>query len=341
MQVVLLPGNKQVVVTEYPDLKPGPGEALIALRAAGVCGSDLHLYRATPEQRAPVKDIVPGHEPVGVIVELGIGVTGWHVGDRVVVNVPVGCGKCEYCKQGITVSCKDRAKRGITIFGSDADLMTAPTSSLLPLPDDMSYIAGMLCACNIGTAYQAIKRLNLSGRDSVIVFGAGPVGCSTLLLAKATGCQVVMVDVSAGRLDFAKNLGADQVINPKETDAATFVMDWTHGRGADVAIDTSGAPSAQTTMLDTLAYWGRAAFVGMQAGEITVKPNKIIERQLTIIGSAYWSLGIWGEMARFIVNHQIPVERLVSQTMPLSQAAEGFRIADSATTGKVAFVWPD
>ena len=341
MRVVLLPGDKQVVVTEYPDPAPGPGEVLIAMRAAGVCGSDLHLYRATREARRPVKDVVPGHEPAGMVVELGTGVTGWKAGERVVVNVPVGCGRCEYCKQGITVSCKDRGKRGITIFGSDADFMVAPAVSLLPLADEMSYTSGMLCACNIGTAYQAAKRLNLSGRDLVVVFGAGPVGCSTLMLAKATGCRVIVVDVSQGRREFARGMGADDVIDPKEVNAAAAVMDLTRGRGADVAIDTSGSPSAQSVMLDALAYWGRAAFVGMQPGTVTTTPNKIIERQLTIIGSAYWPLGIWGEMTRFILDHQVPVERLVSYRLPLERADEGFRIADAANEGKVAFVWSD
>ena len=341
MRVVLLPGDKQVVVTEYPDPTPGPGEVLIAMRAAGVCGSDLHLYRATREERQPVKDVVPGHEPAGMIVELGPGVTGWKTGERVVVNVPVGCGRCEYCKQGITVSCKDRGKRGMTIFGSDADLMVAPAVSVLPLADEMSYTAGMVCACNIGTAYQTVKRLNVSGRDLVVVFGAGPVGCSILMLTKATGCRVIVVDVSPGRREFASRLGADDVINPKEVNVATAVMDLTRGRGADVAIDTSGSPSAQATMLDLLAYWGRAAFVGLQPGAITATPNKIIERQLTIIGSAYWPLGIWGEMTRFVLDRQVPIERLVSCRLSLEQASEGFRIADAANEGKVAFVWPD
>lgn len=341
MQVVLLPGDRQAVVTEYPDPVPGPGEALIALRAAGVCGSDLHLYRATAEQRAPLREIVPGHEPAGVIVELGPGATGWQVGDRVVVNVPVGCGRCEFCKQGITVSCKDRGKRGITLFGSDADYMVAPVSTLLPLPDEMSYLAGMLCACNVGTAYQAIKRLGVSGRDTVVIFGAGPVGCSALLLAQATGARTLVVDISPGRLAFAQSLGADVLINPQEVDVVAAVQDFTRGRGAEVAIDTSGAPTAQAAMLDVTAYWGRAAFVGMQPGTFTAMPNKIIERQLTLIGSAYWPLGIFGEMTRHIVDAAIPVEKLISHRLPLSAAAEAFRIADSATTGKVAFVWPD
>jgi propanol-preferring alcohol dehydrogenase len=311
------------------------------MRAAGVCGSDLHLYRATREQRQAIKDIVPGHEPTGVIVELGPGVSGWRVGEGVVVNVPVGCGRCEYCKQGITVSCKDRGKRGIAIFGSDADLMVAPAASILPLAEGLSYVAGMLCACNIGTAYQTMKRLNVSGRDLVVLLGAGPVGCSLLMLAKATGCHVIMIEVSSGRRALAKTLGADELFDPAQADMVTAVMELTDGRGADIAIDTSGAPTAQSAMLDALAYWGRAAFVGMQPGEITARPNRIIERQLTIIGSAYWPMGIWGEMTRFILDRQIPIERLVTSRLPLAQAVEAFRIADAADGGKVAFVWPD
>lgn len=341
MQVVLLPGEKEVTLTNYPEPQPGPGEVLIAMRAAGICGSDLHLYRAAKSDRQPIADIVPGHEPCGVIVGLGPGVTNWHIGERVVVNVPTGCGRCEFCRQGWTVSCKDRGKRGITIHGSDADYMVAPTSSLLPLPDEMSFLAGMLCACNVGTAYQALKRLKVSGRDRVVVFGAGPVGCSVLMLAQATGAKTVMVDISEERLRFAEELGANHTLNPNQNDVAAAISDMTQGRGAEVAVDTSGAPEAQAMMFDTLGYWGRAAFVGMQPGHLSVRPNQIIERQLTVIGSAYWSLGIFHEMARFIIDHQIPVERMVVQQIPLNEAVEGFRIADNANTGKVAFVWPD
>jgi propanol-preferring alcohol dehydrogenase len=341
MQVVLLPGEREVVVTERSDPEPGPGEVLVALRAAGICGSDLHLYRASREARQAHQHIVPGHEPCGVIVELGPGVTNWRVGERVVVNVPTGCGRCEFCLQGWTVSCKDRGKRGITIPGSDADFLVAPANTLLSLPDELSYIAGMLCACNVGTAYQAMQRVNVSGRDFMVVFGAGPVGCSVMMLGQALNAQVVMVDISTERLKFAKDLGANHTLNPTDTDIVAAVAELTKGRGADVAIDTSGAPAAQATMLEVLGYWGRAAFVGMQPGELSVRPNKIIERQLVVIGSAYWPLGIFQQMARFIINHQISIERIVSYQMRLSDAVEGFRIADAADTGKVAFVWPD
>lgn len=341
MNVVLLPGDRQVELEAYPDPAPGPGEIVVAMRAAGICGSDLHLYRTSAQERAPLKDIPPGHEPCGVIVELGPGVTGWRVGERVVVNVPTGCGRCEYCKQGITVSCKDRGKRGITIFGSDADYMVAPASTLLPLPDEMSFVDGMLCACNVGTAYQALKRLNVSGRDFVVVFGAGPVGCSTLLLALASGAHTVVVDMAAGRLALARELGAEEAVNPTKTDVVEVIAELTAGRGADVAVDTSGAPAAQALLPSVLSYWGRAAFVGMQPGTISIKPNQVIERQLTIIGSAYWPLGIFGEMARHIMDRRIPLERLVSHTIPLADAVEGFRLADAADGGKVAFVWPE
>lgn len=341
MQAVLLPGEREVIVTEYPKPQPGPGEVLVAMRAAGVCGSDLPLYRADKDQREPVRGVIPGHEPCGVIAELGPGVTSWGVGERVVVNVPVGCGRCEFCLRGCTVSCKDREKRGITLHGSDADYMVAPANTLLPLPDEMSYIAGMLCACNVGTAYQALQRVNVFGDDFIVVFGAGPVGCSVLMLAQATGARTAIVEVSPGRLEFARDLGADHAVNPTNTDVAQVILELSDGRGADVAIDTSGAPSAQSTMLEVLAYWGRAAFVGMQPGELSIQPNRVIERQLTVIGSAYWPLDIFDQMARFIVNREIPIERLVSNRMPLSEAAEGFRIADSANTGKVAFVWPE
>ena len=115
----------------------------------------------------------------------------------------------------------------------------------------------------------------------------------------------------------------------------------TKGRGVDVAIDTSGAPSAQTALVEVTAYRGRAAFVGMQPGTISVPPNRIIERNLTVIGSADPPLGIFDELARFILSHHLPMERLISHTLPLAQATEGFRLADAANTGKVALVWPD
>ncbi len=339
MRGVLLPGDRQLAVTEFPDPEPARGEVVIALRAAAVCGSDLHLYRASASARAPYASIIPGHEPAGVVAAIGDEVHRVQVGDRVSVFHYRGCGHCRWCRRGRLQWCPERRGYGGPIHGSDADYLITDERNCLPLPDDVSFDVGALLACNTGTAYSAMRKLQPSGRDTLVVFGLGPVGLNGLLIGRAMGARVVGVDVSAFRRDLADQLGADLTLDPASDDVPTEIQRLTGGDGAGLAFETSGNRNAQAQLLDVLGYNGRAAHVGIGAHQPSINPSSIVGKQLTLMGSFVSAIDDYWEILGFIRQHQVPLERMITHRLPLQDAEAGFRLADHAEAGKVMFVW--
>jgi threonine dehydrogenase-like Zn-dependent dehydrogenase len=342
MRAVILPGNKEVRVVDRPQPKPAEGEVLIRLRASAVCRSDMSLYNGTPivgGEAAKTGHIIPGHEPAGDIVELGAGVKGLQPGDRVAVYLSIGCGHCSYCLRGYTYLCTQWKCVGFDVDGGDADYMTVPAQCCLKLPDELSYEAGALLTDNIGTQYHTQKNMGISGKDTVAVFGLGPMGSAATLIAKARGARVVAVDVLDSRLEMAKELGADVTVNSMQEDAVQVLRELTHGEGVDAAIDCSGNPSAQNAALDSARKLGAVAFVG-ESRSTTINPSdQIIRKLLRIYGGWFFPVWEWDEIARFVVDKKIPVTRYITHRFSIEEAAEAFRMFDERITDKAVFVW--
>ncbi len=216
MKGVLLPGNKEVRVVDHADPKPGLGEVLIRIRASAICRSDMSLYYGNPivgGEAAGKGLVIPGHEPAGDVVEVGLGVRGVQPGDRVAVYLGIGCGECSYCKSGYRYLCSQWRCLGFDVNGGDADYLVVPGENCLKLPDQLSYEAGAVMTDNIGTLYYTQKRLGVSGASTVAIFGLGPMGGAGVLIGKARGARIIAVDVLDARLELAQQLGADATIN--------------------------------------------------------------------------------------------------------------------------------
>jgi threonine dehydrogenase-like Zn-dependent dehydrogenase len=328
VKAVLFPGNKEVrVVDDHPDPSPGHGEVLIRTRASAICRSDMHLYHGTAivgGAAAGTGQIVPGHEPAGEVVELGEGASGIEVGDRVAVYLAIGCGHCEYCLSGYRMLCPDIKVVGFDVDGGNADYLVVPAVNCVKLPDEVSYEAGAVMTDMIGTQYHAQKRLGVSGTDTLAVFGLGPMGAAGVLIGKARGARVVAVDVLDSRLEMAKELGADEVIR---------------GRGVNAAVDCSGAPPAQNAALDAARVMGAVAFVG-ESPSTTINPSdQMIRKLLRVIGAWYFPLGEFEEIARFVVDNDVPVEKMITHRFSLDEAPEAFRMFDQRETEKAVFIW--
>ncbi|MDQ3896722.1 MAG: alcohol dehydrogenase catalytic domain-containing protein, partial [Actinomycetota bacterium] len=213
MRGVYLPGHRQVDIRDVPDPTPGPGQVVVAVRASSICGSDLRaIYRehlgTGPEAYC---DVVAGHEPCGEIVATGPGTKRFAVGDRVALYHIAGCGLCPDCRAGYMVSCTSplRAAYGWQRDGGHADYLLAEESTCVPLLEPLTWEDGACVACGFGTAYQALRRAGVSGRDAVLVVGLGPVGLAAGLLAKALGAtQVIGTDPVESRGELALSLGA-------------------------------------------------------------------------------------------------------------------------------------
>src|SRR2546426_8864724 len=209
MRGVVFLGERKLELREFTDPTPGPGEVVIAIKASGMCGSDLHMYRAAGNAAAALGlggsggPVIAGHEPCGVVAAVGPGVpeSQARVGQRVMDHHYRGCGSCKHCRVGWSQLCP----HGIVVYGATghgghAPFMTVEASTLVPLPDELSFEEGAAVSCGTGTAYWALKRIDVSGRDTLAVFGQGPVGLSATLLGRVMGARVIAIDVAPERL---------------------------------------------------------------------------------------------------------------------------------------------
>lgn len=342
MKGVVFPGDHRVEIVDLQRPKPGPQEVLIEVKASGLCGSDLRRYRRAVDE-IPKKEqgLVRGHEPCGVVVELGSCVRNVNVGDRVIVYHYRGCGRCKYCLAGWEQLCLHGFDTyGMSgLAGGHQDFMVCHDAACVPMPDELSFEEGACCACGTGTAYQALKRLNISGLDTVAIFGQGPVGASATMLAKALGARVIAVDTVEERLELAKRVGADDVVDASKDDPVQAIIGMTNGEGAEATMDCTGVEAARINCLKAAKLWGRVAFVG-EFGKATfdITPQ-IIHKQLTIHGSWTLSHTVLAEVARFVVDRKIPLSEIISHRFALTDAAEAYRLFESGKTWKAVFVW--
>jgi len=333
MRGVVFLGERKLEIREFPDPVPGPGEVLVKMGASGICGSDLHPYRG-----AQPRTNISGHEPCGSVAQLGPGVTTAKVGDRAIIHHYSGCGTCKYCRIGYYQLCVEGHKTyGLGNHGGNADYILVPAACLVHLPDELSYADGAAIACGTGTAYMAVKKLDVSGRDTLAIYGQGPVGLSATLLAKAMGARIIAIDVSDARLELARGLGADALINPTREDPIAAVRALTHGEGADATLDCTGNATARAQTVRSARVFGRACFVG-EGGTVSLEPSPdIIHRHLTLYGS--WTFPTVGleECARFVIDRQVPLSKLITHRFRLEQAEEAMQIFDGGATGKCVF----
>lgn len=341
MKAVLLPGGRQVEVVDRPDPEPGVGEVLVRVRASALCRSDMSLYDGTPivgGEGAGTGSVIPGHESAGEVVALGPLAGGVAVGDRVAIYLAVGEGRCEWCRRGYRMLCPAWKCVGFDIDGGDAEYVVVPAENCLPIPDEMSFEVAALSTDMVGTQYSTQARLGVSGKDTVAIFGLGPMGAAGILVAKARGARVVAVDVLKARLDLAARLGADVVVDSSSQDAVTALRAATRGDGVDIAIDCSGNPAAQNAALDATRRLGSVAFVG-ESRSTTINPSdQFIRKLLTVIGGWYFATWEYAAITRFILEHDLPVDQLVTHRFPLTDAPTAFRMFNARETEKAVFV---
>ena len=349
MRGVVFPGDRKVAFMNFDDPTPGPGEAVLEMKASGMCGSDLKFYRAPADGDGTAAlglgvlegPVIAGHEPCGVVAALGPpdSVSRIRVGDRVMVHHYKGCGQCMHCGAGWSQLCRTGpVVYGATGHGGHAPLMLAPVSTLVPLPDELSFATGAAISCGAGTAYGALERLAISGRDTIAIFGQGPVGLSAAQLASARGARVLALDIGAERRALAADMGAESVIDPGAVDPVEALRDLTGGEGVDMALDCSGAAAAREAAVRATRVWGKVCFVG-EGGGVTLDVSRdVLRKQLTIIGS--WTFSRFGqaECAGFVARREIPVDALFSHRWSLDRAEEAYRLFDTQTTGKGVFL---
>ncbi|WP_321884817.1 zinc-dependent alcohol dehydrogenase family protein [Paraburkholderia bannensis] len=351
MRGMVFQGDCKVDVLDFEDPTPGYGEAIIEMKASGMCGTDLHYYRhgmadslamLGMRDRMDSEQIIGGHEPCGVIAALGLGVDpkAFREGDRVMVFHYSGCSCCDHCRTGWTQLC-DHGSRiyGVLSHGGHANYMKVPVSSLVHLPQELSFKAGAAIACGTGTAYGSLLRLGISARDTLAVYGLGPVGLSTAQLAAAMGIEVIGVDINPGRVQRSKEFGVTHGIDASQVDPVEEILKLTGGKGVSCAVECAGAELPRTQAIRSTKVWGRVALVAV-GGNLTVDVMKdLIGKQRTLIGSFTFSEVGMKDCAHFIAGHGVEVDKLFTDVWKLEHAGEAYAHFNQQASGKGVIVF--
>ncbi len=245
MKGVVYLGNSKVEVRDFPRPEPGLGQVVTEMKVAGLCGSDLHKYHSSQKWARGRKGMISGHEPTGVVAEVGLNVEHISVGDRIAVYHRVGCGRCADCMSGNDAFCYTSGAFGRTQDGSHADYMLADARHCLPLPDDISFAVGTQLACTAGTAFSALSKIPAHSGDTLVVFGLGPVGLAALLMGMGMGYRGIGVEIQPYRIKLAQQVGQGDVINAEEDDPVTVIKELSGGKGCGGVIECSGSPIAR------------------------------------------------------------------------------------------------
>ncbi|MDD3403094.1 MAG: alcohol dehydrogenase catalytic domain-containing protein [Hespellia sp.] len=344
MRGIKIVAPRKVEVQEWEDVKVEPHEVRVRIKASALCRSDLSLYYM--DQMAPTVgakaagSVIPGHEPAGVIEEVGSAVTGLKIGDRVAINCFDGCGHCRFCRAGFPQHCETRfVCLGFDRHGGDADTLVTPASTCLPIPDDMSFKTACISTDVIGNLYNTMKTIGVNGNKRVAVIGVGPMGLGGVLAAKAMGAEVIAVDTVQNRLDSAQSLGADHAFMSDQ--AAKYVKELTKGKGLDCVVDCSGNPNGVNLGFEMLGKFGKFGQIG-GGNNATISLGAFVDKVATYVGSWYFGMGEWDEIVDLIMNKigNDVAERLVSHEFPLENPAvqEAWELFDHHQTDKVIFI---
>ena len=343
MKGVMFTGGRRCEVRDVPAPRPGHGEVLIRLMAAGICGSDLHVYR-----RDDATDQVRGHEACGVVAALGPGTVRLRPGDRVSVHHHQGCGACPQCARGETVACTVRHEIiGVHVSGAFGEYLVAQERSCVPLPAHASFADGAFYACAGSTAYGALRRLGVLAHDSLAVFGLGPVGLSCVLVGRAMGLRVIGVDTVPVRVALARRCGAQAAVDAREVDPVAAVREFSRvagfsgADGVDFVVEASGSAAGRANVLPVLRREGRAAIVGAGSSDPVVNPGDVLSRAATLLGSVVFPLAWMWDLARFCAVSGLRFEPAVTHRFALDEAPAALAAADGAAGGKVVFEAPD
>jgi propanol-preferring alcohol dehydrogenase len=336
MRAVVLPGDMSVAVQELPDPKPDAGEVVVRVLASAVCGSDMSALRGDPVVGKKPEYLVPGHEVAGVIQSVGDGVTGVAVGDRVAVYLAVGCMRCSYCRSGSIMLCPHATIVGFDRWGGDADLIAVPAVNCMPLPEGLDFVEGALSTDMFGTQFATQDRLAVSGADTVVVSGLGPMGAAAVAVARARGARVIAIDPVEGRRELGLRMGAHEVLSA--IDETVEALGSARGRGGpDVVIECSGNAGAQGAALDVVRPFGRVAFVG-ESRRAEINPSsQFIRKMISVVGAWYFPIHQYDEIADFLVQHRVPVREMVSDRFDLADASRAFEMLAARTADKMVF----
>ena len=318
------PGDGNVELRDIPEPDVAPGQVKIAVRAAGICGTDLHIFHDEFKSMPPV---VLGHEVSGEIIEIGAGVSRVRPGDRVTTETYFStCGACRFCRTGRINLCLQRRSIGSAVNGGFTSYLLVPERNVHLLPDAVSYLAGALTEPLACVVHGALELPRLLPGDLAVIAGPGAIGLLTLQVVLAAGARAVVIgtDVDANRLELAGQLGAEAVLNVQQDDYRAAIGDLTAGQGADIVYECSGAGAAANMLLEVVQRGGQYAQIGLFGRAVPWNLDEVCYRELSVTGSNASVPSAWERALALMAAGAVRTEPLISDVRSIADWREAF-----------------
>ena len=330
-------GQGNVELLDVPEPMPGPGQVKVEVKAAGVCGSDLHIYH--DQIAIPVEPpVIMGHEFAGVVVEVGGSVNRVRVGDRVTCETTAwSCGRCLQCRLGHHNMCANRKVVGYAVDGCFARYCLVNESQVHLLPDNVGFVAGALTEPLACCVHAVLELTTIAAGDVVVITGPGSIGLLCLQLVKAGGGFAIMCGTSrdTARLQLAQQLGADLTVDVETESSLALVHGLTESQGADLFLECAGVPAAARLGLEITRRGGKYTQVGLFPGPFELAFDAIAYKELRVTGSLGQRRTSWDRALVLLGQGQIDTEALVSCILPITQWREAFRLFEEKEVLKI------
>ncbi len=328
MKALVYEGPWQMPLREVPEPEPGPEDVIVAVKAVGVCGSDIHGFTGASGRRIP--PMIMGHEFSGEIRAVGAAVTDHRPGERVVVQPIITCGQCINCLAGLPNICTNRRGLGMmTTNGAYAELVCVPQQLLYELPAEVSWEHGALVE-PLSVAMHAVNQTPIQLMDTVLILGAGTIGLMTLLSCRLKGAgKIIVADLSPHRLEVARKLGADVTVNPAAEDLGEVVRRYAGPAGAPVVMEAVGVTATARQSLELVRPGGHVTWIGNAMPTIEIPMQQVVTREVTIRGVYAFNVE-FGRAIETIRSGRVDVSPIIEQVTPLE---EGPQIAHDLAKG--------
>ena len=320
MKALVYIGNQRVEPRETDPPRPGPGEVLLRVKRAGICGTDLHIFQGHMDRRVK-PPMVMGHEMCGEVAEVSQDAEA-SIGERVVVEPTVFCRRCPACRRGHTHVCQNLNFMGADSTGAFQEYWSVPQDRLHRIPDNLGDDVGALIE-PLAVAIHDMRMAQVEVGDRAVVIGGGPIGLLVALAARLDGAEVVISEVNPYRIEMARAFGI-QGINPNDDNLEAWVDDWTGGAGADLVFEVSGSPAGARVMTDLLRVRGKVILIAIHAEPPPVNLFQFFSRELSMIACRVYEPIDFERAIRIAASGVIDLKGMISKVIPLTEAAEGF-----------------
>lgn len=324
-------------LVDVPVPTPGPDEVLVKVLATSICGTDLHIFQWNEWAQKRIKKIpqIMGHELCGQVIEIGSNVQNIRKDDIISAETHIACGYCFFCRNGLAHICENVKIFGVDIDGVFAEYAIVPASNAWVIEEKIpkDYVSVME---PLGNAIHTVLAGEIAGNTALIT-GCGPIGIMSIALCKICGAtKIIATEINEYRLQMAKKMGADVVLNPKKDKVLDLIMQHTNGKGVDVVLEMSGNQTAITDGLKALRPGGRYSILGIPERPVKIDLAEIVFKYFTIQGiNGRLMFSTWYKATRFLASGRLDLEQVITHRLRLEEFQKGMELMESGNCGKI------